>query len=301
LRILVSGSSGLIGSALARRLAEAGHQVVRLVRRPGNSASQEVVWNPYAKVIASGSLDGFDAVVHLAGKNLAEGRWTTQNKKEIPESRSIPTQFLAEQLGGLSAPPKIFICASAVGIYGDRGNEILSEASGGGTGFLSEVCRAWEEACEPARRAEIRTVNLRIGMVLTADGGALPRMALPFRLGLGGKLGSGRQYMSWVTLEDLVSIIECALATNELSGPVNAVSPNPVTNAEFTRALGHALHRPAFFTAPAFALRLLLGEKADGLLLTGARVVPEKLLKAGFAFADPEISQALERILIRYR
>jgi uncharacterized protein len=297
MKILISGSSGLIGTALIERLSRSGHQVMRLVRREPAPGEGGVFWDPYGRKIEASRIEGIDAVVHLAGKSIGAGRWTSSAKKEMVASRIIPTQFLTETISSLKTRPRLFLSASAVGYYGDRKDETLTEASQPGVGFLSDLCVAWERACEPAAAAGIRTVNLRIGLVLSADGGALPRMAAPFRLGVGGKLGSGRQYMSWITLDDLISVFEFVLADGSLWGSVNAVTPHPVPNVEFTKALARAVHRPALVAVPAFVLKLLLGEMGETLLLSSARVLPEKLERAGFSFQQPDLQPALQNLL----
>ena len=297
MKILISGSSGLIGTALIERLSRSGHRIMRLVRREPASGDGNVFWDPYGGKIEASKLEGIDAVVHLAGKSIGAGRWTSSAKREMVESRTIPTQFLAETVSSLKSRPRLFLSASAVGYYGDRKDETMTDASQPGEGFLSDLCVAWEKACEPAIAAGIRTVSLRIGLVLSADGGALPRMAAPFRFGVGGKLGSGRQYMSWITLDDLISVFEFVLADGTLWGPVNAVTPHPVQNAEFTKALARALHRPALVAVPAFALKLLLGEMGETLLLSSARILPEKLERAGFSFQEPDLQPALQGLL----
>jgi uncharacterized protein (TIGR01777 family) len=295
MRILISGASGLIGSALLSSLHRDGHDVIRLVR--SGPIGNDLLWDPYGGILDTSTLSGLDAVIHLAGKSIAGARWTDSTKSDILTSRTIPTRFLAEQMVKLKQPPRLFLSASAVGFYGDRGKETLTESSGPGEGFLSEVCTAWEKATSPARDAGIRTVNLRIGVVLSTKGGALKEMLTPMKFGLGGKMGNGRQYWSWITLEDLIGSIRFILDNDTLSGPVNAVSPNPVTNAEFTRLLARTLHRPAIFTVPEFALNLMLGEMARPLLLASARVLPAKLTKAGFAFQSSDLEPALRSVL----
>jgi uncharacterized protein (TIGR01777 family) len=235
--------------------------------------------------------------VHLGGEPIANGRWTPERKRVIRDSRTRSTELLARTIAGLATPPGVFLCASAVGYYGDRGDVWVDESSAPGEGFLAEVCRAWEAAADPARAAGIRTVHLRIGLVLDGQGGALARMLPLFRLGLGGALGSGRQYMSWVSLPDVVRMLELALDRADLSGPVNAVSPQPVTNARFTRVLARVLGRPAFLSVPAFALRIAMGEMAQELLLHGQRVVPRRLQEAGFEYRHREIEEALRAVL----
>jgi len=300
MRVAVSGSTGLVGSQVVASFSTAGHEVVRLVRRPPAPGEEAVRWDPEKGEVYAAGLDGLDAVVHLAGENIASGRWNAARKAAIRDSRVNGTRFLCDALAGLARPPKTLVCASAVGIYGDRGEEPLTEVSSPGTGFLAEVCREWEAASAPAARKGIRVVALRIGMVLAPGGGALARMLPLFRAGLGGVIGGGRQYISWVALDDLPGIVLHALQRGDLSGPVNAVAPRPVTNREFTEALGKALSRPTLLPVPAFALRLAVGgEMADALLLASARVVPKRLLDTGFAFRSPELETTLRRLLGR--
>jgi uncharacterized protein (TIGR01777 family) len=297
MKVLVSGSSGLVGSALVPFLTGGGHQVVRLVRsEPGPEAS-EVCWDPETGSIDRAGLKGVDAAVHLAGESIAAGRWTAARKARILESRVKGTRLLAETLAELEQPPKALVSASAVGYYGDRGEETLREESGSGSAFLSEVCRQWEAATEPAAAAGIRVVNLRFGVILASAGGALPRLLTPFRLGVGGTLGSGKQFMSWVALDDVVGSILHALTTEALRGPVNAVGPQAVTNREFTKALGRALGRPTLFPMPACAARLAFGEMAAELLLASQRVEPAKLLASGYLFRFPDLEAALRHLL----
>jgi len=291
LRVAVTGATGLVGARLVPFLTTGGHDVVRLVRGEG--------WNP-----ATGEIDGaiggsLDAVVHLAGAGIADRRWSAAWKREIRESRVGPTRRLCERLAGLERRPKVLVCASAIGLYGDRGDEPLTEASPAGTGFLPEVCVEWEQATAPAREAGIRVVNLRIGIVLSPAGGALLPMLRPFRAGLGGRLGSGRQVMSWVGIDDVVGAIHHALCTPALQGPVNATAPKPVTNAAFTATLARVLTRPALFPVPGAALRLAFGEMAGPLLLGGQRVLPRRLLDAGYAFRHGELEPALRHLLGR--
>jgi uncharacterized protein (TIGR01777 family) len=298
MNILVTGASGLIGSALASSLSAAGHDVTRLVRsapQPGEKAAR---WDPQAGSIDAHAFDGVEAVVHLAGENIA-ARWTSAQKVKIRDSRVQGTQVLSEQLATLADPPKVLVCASAIGYYGDRGAEVLSEDSAAGAGFLAEVCRAWEAAAEPARQKGMRVVHLRFGLVLSATGGALAKMLPPFRLGLGGVLGSGRQYISWIALADAVGAIEHAIVTDALQGPINAAAPQAVTNQEFTKTLGNVLGRPTIFPLPAFAARLMFGEMADALLLASTRVQPAKLLASGYRFRYPELEGALRHLLQR--
>jgi len=296
MKVLVSGSTGLVGSALVQDLARAGHRVLRLVRTPPQSVD-EVHWDATAGRLDVAKLSDVDAVVHLAGESIAEGRWSPAKKARIRDSRVVGTSFLAESLAKLPQRPKSLVCASAVGYYGDRGSEVLREDSAPGTGFLADVCRAWEAAADPARAAGIRVVHLRIGVVLARKGGALAKMLPPFRWGLGGPLGPGTQYMSWITLDDLVAILRRASEDATYTGPINAVAPEAVTNAQFARVMGKVLRRPAFLPAPAAAIRLLLGEMADALLLASARVEPARLITLGYRFAFPSLEGALRHLV----
>jgi len=297
MRVLLSGSSGLAGSALIPVLTGGGHQVVRLVRSEPRDAVSEVRWDPQAGDIDAAGLKGVEAAVHLAGESIAAGRWTAAKRARILESRVKGTRLLAEALAGLEQRPKVLVSASAVGYYGDRGEETLTEESGSGSAFLSEVCRQWENATEPAVAAGIRVVNLRFGVMLSAIGGALPRLLTPFRLGVGGRLGSGSQYMSWIAIDDVIAAILHVLTTEALRGPVNAVAPQSVTNREFTKTIGRVLGRPTVFPLPAFAARLAFGQMADELLLCSQRVEPAKLLASGYQFRFPELEAALRHIL----
>ncbi len=298
MRVLVSGAAGLVGSALVTVLEGDGCRVVRLVR-PGRPApAGSIPWNPASPAADPGPWEGADAVVHLAGESVV-GRWTEAKRARIRESRIPATRKLCETLAGLSAPPAVLVSASATGFYGDRGSRILREDAGRGEGFLSEIAAGWEAATAPATDHGIRVVNLRIGLVLAAAGGALGQMTPLFRIGMGGRLGSGTQFWSWIGLDDLVSAIRFAIATPALSGPVNAVSPAPVTNADFTRTLARVLNRPAFAHAPRWALRLALGQSADEMLLASTRVEPAKLDAAGFRFRWPELESALRHALGR--
>lgn len=297
MRIAVTGATGLIGRALVRALAAAGHRVDRVSRRAPAPGSTDVQWDPERGRLDPQALAGIDAAVHLAGESIAAGRWTSTVRARIRESRVGGTRLLAATLARLDPPPRVLVSASAVGYYGDRGDEPLDEASPPGSGFLADVAREWEAAAEPARAAGIRVVTPRIGLVLAREGGALGRMLLPFRLGLGGVVGSGRQYWSWITLPDLVRVLERALEDASLAGPVNAVAPGPVTNREFTRTLGRVLGRPAVLPLPAAAVRVLLGEMGEALLLGGARVLPRRLERAGFQFQHPGLEGALRAVL----
>lgn len=289
MKVLLAGGSGLIGSALARHVRAEGHAVVRLVRRKPVD-DEEFGWDVARAEIDAAALDGVDAVVHLGGSNVAEGRWTMGRKAELRASRIDSTALLVNALQHADSKPQVFICASAVGIYGNRGDEVLSEDSAPGSGFLAELGQAWEAA---AAAAPTQVIHARFGIVLDRAGGALGKMYWPFKLGLGGRLGSGRQYMSWIDLDDAVAAIYWMLSARALSGPVNVVAPQPVRNADFTRALGRALRRPTPFPVPAFALRMALGEMADEALLASQRVEPHKLLDAGFQFALPDVQSAL--------
>ncbi|MDT7603819.1 MAG: uncharacterized protein QOF61_1816 [Acidobacteriota bacterium] len=300
MKVIVTGASGLVGSWLVPSLLGRGHEVTQLVRRKskGETAGvREVEWQPERGEIDAASLEGHDAAVHLAGENIAGGRWTDEKKRRIRDSRVQGTRLLVETLAKLNARPRALVSASAIGYYGDRGDEVLTEASAAGEGFLPEVCREWEAATDAAQAAGIRTVLLRFGLILSGEGGALAKMLLPFKLGVGGKVGSGRQFYSWIAIDDVVEIIHFALANENLSGAVNVVAPEPVTNAEFTKSLGRVLGRPTLLPAPAFGLRLALGEMADALLLSSTRVVPERLQAAGYDFKYPTLDGALRHVL----
>jgi uncharacterized protein (TIGR01777 family) len=308
-RILISGSTGMVGSALMDRLTQEGHELVRMVRPATRtrlsagtlgSGSKHILWDPKAGTLDSGA-DGADAVIHLAGASIAGHRWTKTWKQELRDSRVAATRHLVSALRQLHLPPRVFIAASAIGFYGSRGDEELTESSSPGTDFLAQLTRDWE--AESARAAEFgaRVVTLRFGLILSSKGGALPLMALPFRLGIGGRVGSGRQWMSWITLEDVVGIIRYALNTNPFHGPANTVAPFSVRNSEFTAVLAGVLHRPAIFPAPAFALRLALGEMADALLLASQRVFPKRLEEIGYPFAHPQLEPAMVSVFSKSR
>jgi len=301
MRILVTGSTGLIGTALQQSLRAAGSEVHALVRGGKIPAAGVIHWDPAAGIIDSGELENFDAVVHLAGENIAGGRWTSERKRTIRESRVKGTELLIRALLRLDRPPRCLVSASAIGYYGDRGEERLREDSTSGDGFLPSVCREWENAALPAEQKGIRLVRLRIGIVLSAAGGALKEMLAPFRLGLGGRLGSGRQFMSWIALDDLVAVIQHALRNDSLSGAINAVAPAAVRNEEFTTTLGRVLGRPTVFAMPGFAARLALGEMADALLLASTRVEPAMLMKSNFQYGYPELEAALRHCLGKAR
>jgi len=295
MRLLVSGPAGLIGTPLVERLEREGFEVRRLSRSPGLG---RVTWNPTTGQLDPGALDGVHGVIHLAGESIAGGRWTPASKAAIRASRVMGTTLLARAAAAARPLPRFFLSASALGYYGDRGESLLDESAPPGTGFLADVSREWEAAAAPAREAGIRTAAIRIGLVLSPEGGALREMLLPFRLGLGGPLGNGRQYWSWITLDDVVAAFDHVARTDTLDGPINAVT-GAVTNREFTRTLNRVLGRPGFLPVPAVALRLLLGEMADPLLLAGARLVPGRLVDSGFRWNDPELEPALRRLLDR--
>ena len=296
MRILISGSHGLVGTALIKSLETAGHEVFRLVRY-GPTSDAEIEWSPDRYSIALSRIEGFDAVVNLAGESIAEGRWTDEKKRRIRDSRVKGTKLLGDALANLTDSPKTFICASAIGYYGNRGDETLTEANPPGDGFLANVCREWEEATALATEKGIRVVNTRFGIILDKNGGALAKMLPPFRMGIGGRIGSGKQWMSWITLEDVIGALEFALTNDAMRGPVNFVAPNPVRNVQFTKALGKALSRPTFFPIPAFGVRLLFGEMGEALLLGGQNVRPAKLLEAEYEFRFPELPSALNHTI----
>lgn len=298
MKIAITGSTGLIGKSLAPFLTTGGHDVVRLVRKQGRLAGDEIRWDPGSQRIDAAALEGVDAVVHLAGESVA-GRWTTTKKAAIRDSRVEGTRLLAQTLAAATKPPRTLICASAIGYYGDRGHTALEEDAAPGAGFLAEVCREWEAAADAARQVGIRVVHLRIGVVLSTEGGALATMLTPFRLGLGGVVGSGDQYMSWIALDDVVGAIHHVLMTPDLSGPVNAVAPAPVTNRDFTKTLGRVLGRPTLLPIPAFGARVAFGEMADELLLASTRVVPARLTTSGYPFRFPHLEEALRHLLGR--
>lgn len=281
MKIMISGSHGLIGSALVNRLNEEGHHVIRLKRAINETLNFEDI----------------DAVVHLAGESIADGRWNDEKKKRIEESRVGGTKKLAHAIASSSKKPSLFICASAIGIYGDRANEELDETSSKGHDFLSTVCTNWEQETIPVKKIGVRTANIRTGMVLDTEGGALSKMLLPFKCGGGGIIGNGQQYMSWISLEDMVSSILFIINNADMSGPINLTAPNPVTNYQFTKTLGAVLKRPTLLPLPAFAARIIFGEMADALLLSSTRVLPKKLTEAGYTFKHDQLKSALEDIL----
>ncbi|HIA46433.1 MAG TPA: TIGR01777 family protein [Candidatus Hydrogenedentes bacterium] len=297
MNILVAGASGLIGRALTQSLSDGRHEVCRLVRRDARE-SDEIAWDPATGVLNADDLTGFDAVVCLSGEEIADSRWSPSKRKRILESRVDSVRVLSDALAKSVSPPGVFVCASAIGCYGiEHGDTRLDESSGVGDDFLAEVCRDWEGAAGSLSGTDVRVVHLRLGIVLSREGGALAKMLLPFRLGLGGKLGSGRQWMSWVGLSDVVRAIIFAIEDEGVSGAVNVTAPNPVRNVEFTRSLAKSLHRYAPFTIPGFVIRMVLGEMGELLLLNGACVIPEKLLERGFEFEHTNIDDGLKELV----
>jgi uncharacterized protein len=296
MKILISGSHGLVGTALTASLERDGHEVFHLVRSEARPGAREIQWHPNRGEIDRSAVEDFDAVINLAGESIAEGRWTEEKKCRIRDSRVNGTKLLSDVLANLERPPQIFVCASAIGYYGDRGAEILTEESAPGNDFLAGVCVEWERATEAAAGQGIRVVSTRFGIILSADGGALRKMLAPFRLGIGGKVGSGQQWMSWITIDDVIDGIKSVLNNESLRGPVNFVAPNPVTNAEFTKKLGKVLSRPAIFPVPAFGARLVFGEMADALLLSSQRVEPKRLKEAGYQFQYTILEDALRHV-----
>jgi uncharacterized protein (TIGR01777 family) len=296
MKTLIAGSHGLVGTSLIKSLEAKGHEVSRLVRHaPANKT--EVEWSPDRYSIALARIEGFDAVLNLAGESIAEGRWTDEKKRRIRESRVKGTKLLGDALANLAVPPKTFICASAIGYYGNRGDERLTETSLPGDDFLANVCVEWEQATALAKEKGMRVVNARFGVILDTEGGALKKMLPPFRMGVGGKIGNGKQWMSWIALDDVVGALNFALTNDSLAGPVNFVAPNPVTNGEFTKTLGEVLSRPTLFPIPAFGVRLLFGEMGEALLLAGQRVEPEQLTESSYQFQFPELVGALHHLL----
>ena len=295
MKIIISGASGLIGTQLVEQLQQHGHDVVRLVRRAANTG--EIMWDPKAGVLSASALEGADAVIHLSGAGIGDKRWTASYKREILESRTITTSLIANTIANMSRKPSVFLCGSAIGIYGPRGDEQLTEVSTNGTSFLADVCEQWEAAAKPASDAGVRTVLLRTGIVLTTNGGALKKQLPLFQLGLGGKFGNGKQWQSWISIDDEVGAIEHLLTAN-VSGAVNLTAPNPVTNAEFTSTLARVVKRPAFLPIPPFAPKAILGgELADALLFTGQRVIPAALNASGYQFVHPTLEVALRALL----
>jgi uncharacterized protein len=297
MKVLISGGSGLVGTVLTKALRADGHTVAHLVRPGGDAAPGDIRWAPVTSFVNVVAMEGIDAVVNLNGASIGGGRWTPERKKLLRSSRIDSTRVLEDALSRMKQKPRVFVSASAIGYYGDRGDEILTESSSSGDDFLSLLARDWEAEASRAESLGIRTVIARFGVILSANGGALPRMLTPFKLGAGGRLGSGKQWMSWVALEDVVGALLAAIANEQLSGPVNLVAPNPVRNSEFARVLASVLHRPAIFPAPAFALRLALGEMADALLLSSQRVEPTQLSANRYAFQFENLEPALHAIL----
>lgn len=295
---LISGASGLIGTALCERLRSRGHSVRRLVRRAPLTEA-EFFWDPAMRILDPKAFEGIDGAVHLAGENVAGGRWTRSRMTEIEASRRIGTELIAGTMAKVRRLPAVLVSASAIGIYGDRGDERLTEESAPGAGFLADVCQRWEASAQPARDAGVRVVHPRIGLVLAKNGGALQRMLVPFRLGLGGPIGDGQNWLSWISIHDQVRVLEHALFDSTLSGHVNSVSPEPVRFIDFASVLGRVLRRPAFLRAPAFAMRLAMGRMVDDLMLASMRAEPSALQKAGFVFEHPDLESALRSVLDR--
>lgn len=292
MHVFVTGASGLLGKYLVGLLEAAGHQVTGLTRKNATGPGERV-WDPSAEALTPSLLEGCESLVHLAGESIADGRWSTAKKQKIRESRVHSTRLLAEAFAAMETPPKSFIVASAIGYYGDRSDEVLTEQSSPGTGFLPEVCEAWEAAADPARAANIRTVHVRTGIVLAKEGGALKAMLTPFKMGVGGIMGNGRQYWSWISLEDIARMFQFAVENEDIAGPINGTSPTPCTNLEFTKALGKAISRPTIFPMPAFAAKIVLGEMAEALILASARVIPEQAEKHNFEFIHADLADAL--------
>ncbi len=295
MKVAITGSSGLIGSSLVSFLAEKSVTVSKILRE--NPEGDDIFWKPEGGDWDSAFSGGIDGIVHLAGENIASGKWTRKKKAKIRNSRIEGTKRLCEHILKLPTPPSVFVCASAIGYYGDRGMEFLNEGSSRGSGFLPDVCLGWEEAAESLSKAGIRVVNVRFGIVLSKDGGALAKMMTPFKMGMGGKIGSGTQYMSWIAMDDVTGAIYHSLVTESLKGPINVTAPNPVTNKEFTNTLGEVLKRPAVVPMPAFAAKLAFGEMAKDLLLASTKVAPKRLSDSGYEFQYPELEPALKHIL----
>jgi len=295
MKVLVTGSSGFIGSVLTKSLTANGHDVRRLLRN--NLLKNEPYWNPEDGFINLKDFVDIDAVIHLAGDNIADGRWTSGKKTRIMDSRVKSTKLLAESLAKSEYKPRAFISGSAVGFYGDCGNNIINETRHSGTGFLAGVCKQWEKATGSAANAGIRVANIRTGMVLSMAGGALKKMIIPFKMGLGGIIGNGKQYISWVTIDDVVEMIQYIMTNDSINGPVNLVSPNPVSNYQFTRTLGRVLHRPTILPMPGLIARIIFGEMANELLLAGTRAIPQKLINSGYKFRHSELEAALKYLV----
>ena len=295
MKVAVTGSSGLIGSSLVSFLSEKSVTVSKILRE--NTKDDDISWKPEDGDWDSAFTGGVDGIVHLAGENIASGKWTRKKKEKIRNSRIEGTTRLCEHILKLPTPPSVLVCASAIGYYGNRGVEFLNEGSSRGSGFLPDVCLGWEEAAESVSKAGIRVVNVRFGIVLSKDGGALAKMMTPFKIGMGGKIGSGTQYMSWIAMDDVTSAIYHTLITESLKGPVNVTAPNPVTNKEFTNTLGEVLKRPAVVPIPAFAAKLAFGEMANDLLLASTNVAPKRLSDSGYEFQYPKLEPALKHVL----
>jgi len=296
MKILITGSHGLVGKALISELTKGGHEIFSLVRHASGGAS-EIEWHPNQGSIDSERVSSFDVVVHLAGESIASGRWTDEKKRKIRESRVMGTTLLSQSLARSAKPPAVFISASAIGYYGNRGDELLDEKSAPGNDFLAEVCVAWERATGEAEARGVRTVHARFGIILDQEGGALAKMLTPFRMGVGGRIGDGKQWMSWIALGDVIQGLKLVIEHNSITGPVNFVAPNPVTNSEFTKSLGEAVSRPTLFPIPSFAARLAFGEMADALLLSSAKVEPKRLQESGYRFEFENLQPALAAIL----
>lgn len=297
MKVLFAGSSGFIGGELIPVLRERGHEVVRLVRSEKKMLDDTLLWDPEHRELDLEDFEGFDVVINLAGENIASGRWTQEKKKKIRESRVFGTHMLSELFARVKTPPKLFLNASATGYYGDRGEEVLDEGSPSGKGFLADVCKQWEEATLPAKEKGIRVVNLRFGVVFFPTGGALAKMLTPFKLGLGGVIGTGKQYISWISMDDLIGVVLHVIGEGSLRGPVNVVTPHPVTNRELTKKLGKVLKRPTILPMPAFAARLIMGEMAEETVLSSTRVLPKVLVQSGYSFLFPKLESALRHML----
>ena len=294
MKVIVTGSTGMVGTDLCAQLQAEGHEVGRLVRRPA-AVDNEIQWNPADGTIEADQLEGCDAIIHLAGENIAGQRWNDAFKSKIRDSRVKGTRLLAEAVARLNSPPSVVVCASAIGYYGDRGEELMLEDSLPGDDFLANVCQEWERAADPLRSRGIRTVHLRIGVILSSKGGALAKMLFPFKMGVGGVIGDGRQYMSWVSLDDVIGAVLHCVNRTDLQGPVNGTSPNPATNREFTKTFGKVLNRPALLPMPAFVAKLAFGEMGQALMLASTRVVPKKLQDTGYQFRYSNLENAIQQ------